>query len=405
MKKDRADIEAERLLSIEIKHAKRQRLADTVLISVLSVLILVFGVLIFIGEPDSFSDDENRVLQGYPAFSLKSFIEGDYTEDLGKFYSDQFPFRDKFVGLKGFAEIGMLKMENNDVILGADDYLIKRIEYTQDAYELTESNLDAVVQFKKAMQELGIPCDFAIAPRAIDVMDFKIPDQYSTKRADAVWDIVSQSGTEPILFEQELKAAAMAGKYVWFKTDHHWTVSGAYIAYLKLAETLGYDYTSADKFQLTQVSDSFKGTTYSAGGIKWTSPDTVELMRYDGDSSYTVTDMISNKKLLDGFYDNSYLEEKDKYSVFLGGNHAHISVSNGDEDKPRLLIIKDSFAHSVIPFLAEHFYIEVIDLRSFKTQSVYKYISENDFDRVLVFYGIDSIATNDSLRYLKYGLK
>lgn len=405
MKKDRADIEAERLLSIEIKHAHRQRFTDVFLISVLSLIILIFGVLIFVGEPDSFSDDENRVLQGYPSFSLKSFIEGDYTEELGKFYSDQFPFRDSFVGLKGFAEIGMLKMENNDVILGEDDYLIKRIEYTQDAYDLTESNLDAVAQFKKAMQELGIQCDFAIAPRAIDVMDCKIPDHYSTERADTIWDIVSLSGTEPILFEQELSAAALADEYVWFKTDHHWTVKGAYLAYLKLAGTLGYTPVPESKFQLEQVSDSFRGTTYSAGGIKWTSPDTVELMRYNGDTSYTVTDMITGKKLLDGFYDTSYLEEKDKYSVFLGGNNAHISVSNGNEDKPRLLIIKDSFAHSVIPFLAEHFYIEVIDLRSFKTQSVYKYISENNFDRVLIFYGIDSIATNDSLRYLKYGLK
>lgn len=405
MKKDRADIEAERLLSIEIKHARRQRLTDTILISVLSVIIFVFGVLIFVGEPDGFSDDENRVLQGYPSFSLKSFIDGNYTGELGKFYSDQFPFRDKFVGFKGFAELGMLKMENNDVILGEDDYLIKRIEYTQDAYDLAKSNLDAVAQFKKAMQALGIQCDFAVAPRAVDVMDFKISDYYSTERADAIWNIVSQSGTDPILFEQELRSAAMSDEYVWFKTDHHWTVKGAYIAYLKLANTSGYSPAPTDKFQLVQVSDSFRGTTYSAGGIKWTSPDTIEIMRYTGDTKYTVTDMISNKKLLDGFYDTSYLDQKDKYSVFLGGNNAHTSISNGDESKPRLLIIKDSFAHSVIPFLAEHFYIEVIDLRSFKTQSVYKYISENNFDKVLVFYGIDSIATNDSLRYLKYGLK
>ena len=48
----------------------------------------------------------------------------------------------------------------------------------------------------------------------------------------------------------------------------------------------------------------------------------IELPRFDGDNKYVVKNMISGEILLNGFYDMSYLDTKDKYSVFLGGNYS-----------------------------------------------------------------------------------
>ena len=64
---------------------------------------------------------------------------------------------------------------------------------------------------------------------------------------------------------------------------------------------------------------------------------------------------------------------------------------------PRLTLIKDSFANSVIPYLAEHFALEIYDLRYFKG-SIKDELA--DTDTVLVLYGIDTAITDGSLGLL-----
>lgn len=63
-------------------------------------------------------------------------------------------------------------------------------------------------------------------------------------------------------------------------------------------------------------------------------------------------------------YHSDALETKDQYTVFMGGNKAlfHINVDNNS--KRHLLLIKDSYANSLIPFLIPQFNsITVIDAR------------------------------------------
>ena len=87
----------------------------------------------------------------------------------------------------------------------------------------------------------------------------------------------------------------------------------------------------------------------------------------------------------------------DKYSVYLGGNFDHISIHADGAERPRLTLIKDSFANSVTPYLAEHFDLEIYDLRYFKGS-----ISDElaDTDTVLILYGIDTAITDGSLGLL-----
>ena len=87
--------------------------------------------------------------------------------------------------------------------------------------------------------------------------------------------------------------------------------------------------------------------------------------------------------------------QKDKYKVFLSGNTDLLHIKNEDTDLPKLLLIKDSFANSLIPFLALHYDIDVIDLRYYKS-SVIDYMGENNFDAVLLLYGIDTLCTDIS---------
>jgi hypothetical protein len=113
---------------------------------------------------------------------------------------------------------------------------------------------------------------------------------------------------------------------------------------------------------------------------------------------------------MEGMYDLSYLEVKDKYSTFIGGNNGRVRIYPADGSplakgkRETMLLIKDSFGHSLAPFLAAHFDLEIIDLRYYKL-SLMDLIKESGVSKVLVMYNMDSVTNSNSLQMLNLSLK
>ena len=409
-KENPADTAAGKWLDEQKELAPKRRAADRALLISLALIIAVFGVLIFVLPSEDFSEEENRMLAPFPELSVESLISGEFTQGIASFYSDRFPARNVFVGVKAWFERIMLRAENNGVIEGKDGYIIDRLEYTESEYKTLETNLKAIEKFKSILEENGIDAATVILPRSVDVMTSKLPALYDTVRADVAWDKVNAISPDALILTDVLKTAADGGEYVWYKTDHHYTTLGAYYTYVELADTLGYTPYPLDYFTEETVSDEFFGTTYSSSGMKWADSDTMTLFRFDGDENYTVSYPDSNEESLKGFYAREYFEKKDKYSAFLGGNRARTRIildgGNTDEngDRPTLLLIKDSFSHSLAPFLALHFDIELVDLRYYN-KSVADLVLEIDPDKTLVIYGIDTLATSHEARRIIMGIK
>lgn len=401
-KKNPADVEVERCLEIQQNAAHRSRAADIILLALLTVAIAVFGILIFILPQSEFSEDENRGLTTFPDFSIKALVDGSYTSDIGKFYSDQFPARRFFVELKAVSELAQLKMQNNSVIPGQNGTLVKRQEYTD--YSYVRDNMEAIEKFRQALAEDNIPVTLAVAPRSVDVLSHTLHPIYGDSRSAAVWDVLCEYDPDATQLRDALTTAAKSGEYVWYKTDHHWTTAGAYMVYAMLGEQLGYTPKPLSYFTPETVSEEFYGTTYSSSGLYSTAPDTMQYFRFEGDESFVVENMLTGTKL-DGFYDTTLLDTKDKYSSFIGGNNAHVRVYDtaATADKPTLILVKDSFAHSLVPFLAIHFDLEIIDLRSY-VGSVAALARETQACGVLVLNGADNLAISDTLTLLGYGL-
>ena len=110
----------------------------------------------------------------------------------------------------------------------------------------------------------------------------------------------------------------------------------------------------------------------------------------------------SDKKEYRGIYDREALSGKDKYSVFMGGNHGITDIRVNEEKGKTLLIIKDSFAHSIVPFFIEDYNrIVMVDLRHFN-KSLKEYIDENEVSDILVLYSIaDFIEDNNIAKLLR----
>ena len=81
-----------------------------------------------------------------------------------------------------------------------------------------------------------------------------------------------------------------------------------------------------------------------------------------------------------------------KYEIFLGGNFARLRITaENNENRPRLLLVKDSYANAVIPFLALHFDLEVIDPRYYRLPLA-PLIVENTYDALLFLISADTLA-------------
>ncbi len=418
--------DADELFALQMRVADSAKGADRVGMALFLSFIFVLGALIFIIPDKEFSEQENRALQQRPQLQsrfdgslverikagkfLDKYFSGDFAEDVGDYYSDQFPARDFFVGLKGVTEIAMLKGENNDVVLGEDSYLLSRMDNPNVDNVL--KNYDASAEFAARMAEKGVSVTFAAAGRVIDVAEDKLPALYPVDVLYRPWDALNDRAADTHVagsaeytdmlyldLRTPLRAASESGEDVMYRTDHHWTTHGAYLAYVELMHLWGIEPLAESAFTVETVSDAFYGTAWRNAGMKWIEPDTMEYYRFDGDENYTMT-IHDDGTVFNGFYDRSYLEKTDKYSSFISGNRAYITVEkNGDENRERLLLVKDSFGHSLAPFLAYHFDLEIIDLRYYKESSA-ALVEETGCDRVLIINNMDSLTSASTLGML-----
>lgn len=328
---------------------RKSRFGDKILLIFMSVILLLGTVGLTLYPAPRFSAAENRNLADFPAFSAVALTDGSYTAALDDYAAERVPFRGIGRRIWSDTERLLLRGETRGVILCRDGSLCRRLAVNEQAYR---QNLSALARLSKRLGD--VPLTIAVAPRRIDVRSEVLPALYDTAREQAVWETLPAG---VVTFLDATKDAQ------WYRTDHHWTQEGAYFAYARLSRYLGYTpYPHAD-FTVTKMTESFLGTSAAAAGFSGITPDTVSVFRYTGDESYRV--LRDGKPAgFTGLYDTAKLATNDPYALFLGGNCGLLQIDKGEDDpRPLLLVIKDSFANSLFPFLARHYRILAIDPR------------------------------------------
>lgn len=108
-------------------------------------------------------------------------------------------------------------------------------------------------------------------------------------------------------------------------------------------------------------------------------------------------------KTSDVFNQKKYVNEKDKYAVFFGGNYGRLEIKTGKRTGRNLLIIKDSFANAFAPFAAEDFdQVCMVDLRYF-SGNLEAYLKENHITDLLVLYSMSDMTKDKNISVLQNG--
>ncbi len=402
---------------------KHQR-SIQILTIVLFVLPLALGLILFAALPDNdFSAEENRALQTFPKLTWTSLKEGKFGSDMNEYFADQFPARDALVGIKGVTELVFGKLGNNGVLLGKDCVLVVRWfdayadrltrVYDTDYYakDVITAQTHAINQLSADLAVQGIPLTVVIPPRTLDV--YGTQTRYPMQVADALWadiDAGLDGSVNYVDLRGIMQKATADGAYVYYRTDHHWTTKGAYLAYKTLMTEWGrQDEIIPESTFTLEMVEGFYGTTWSRAGLKFVGPDTLEIWHFDGEDAYTVTDWMTDKNAFiagesfEGLYNRAYLDQKDKYSVFLDGTHGILTVKkNTEEPRQTLLVLKDSFFNSTVPFLAQHYDLVVVNLSAGGVQPLSTYIEQFGCDGVLIMYNAENMIENNALASVIY---
>ena len=91
-------------------------------------------------------------------------------------------------------------------------------------------------------------------------------------------------------------------------------------------------------------------------------------------------------------------ETADKYAMFLYGNQGYVTIEGSGEG--RVLVVKDSYANSFVPYLTENYAeICVIDPRSYRN-SIDALMQREQFDQVLLLFSFQTYSTTNISSYL-----
>ena len=337
------------------------------------------------------SDVENRTLARFPEFSWEALRDGSFTKGVEDYFADQFPLRDQWTGLKARTEQLQGKREFNGVYL-CGDALIAKVEPPKDGLE--EKNLSYVSRLAGRTE---LPVYLGLIPSAAEIHRDRLPKgAESWNQAAFIARAGELEGVEPVDFLTPL--TNHAGEEIFYRTDHHWTTLGAWYGYAALMEALGRGEEVLDQeaFEpwIEYHSDEFQGTLYSQSGIHWLPSDAIEF--WVPDVGFEVTSWRDGSPKWAALYDLNKLQTKDKYSAFLGGNQP-LCVIRNPEGSGKLLVIRDSYADSMAPFLALHFEeVHLLDPRYYR-YSAARYAEENGLDAVAVVYSVPNFITDRNL--------
>lgn len=380
------------------------------IIPIIVFLTLIYGISIWtVLKPDTEkSETENRYLAKMPEFSKKTFFDGSFGKDYETYLSDQFILRNQFMELKTRNELLLQKRDINDVYIAKDHYLIRK--YNEESFDMKKvsDNVKELGTFvTNYAQKMGKNhVKVMMVPTAAMVLKEKLPSfaqpYDETKLLDKIKNVVP-NGT---FLDATESLEQHKSESIYYKTDHHWNALGAYYGYVQWAKAVNIQPYELSDLKKEKVTDQFFGTNQSKLCYA-KQADEIDLYRNEKISYEVLYDGLfknpyDKTKVKNDIYVRSHLTEKDKYLVYLDGNHPLVDIKTSVKNGKKLLVIKDSYAHCMLPYLLNHFeQVTVVDTRYYNN-GISTLKPDEEYTDILVLRNTAKFMLDDSTFKLNY---
>ncbi len=377
-----------------------------IMIGIFAFILVALPILTFVFMPAGerpFSEIENKSLAAMPTLSIDNIYKDDKSKNFmslyEKWFSDRFFGRIQWIEAKNKMEKLLGKINVNGVFTYDD-----RMMQVWDSYDpaITDRNLGAMN--KLAEKNPDVPVYAIIAPTSQEIYSYLLP---------AVTPIESQKDYVSYCYEKLPNVTCIdiipelekhSDEYIYYRTDHHWTSYGAYLAYSTAAAKLGYTAVPMSSFSIEHASSDFRGTLFSKTIDYGVTPDVIDYYHNTSIDNKIKLTIDTGEEITeyDTLYFRDFLNVKDKYSSFLGSNSPLMEIETSVDNGKSILIFKDSYAHCFIPFLTNNYSkITVLDMRYINID--YRQLADpNDYDQVLFLF--NAITFSESTDVSKLNL-
>ena len=373
--------------------------------------IILCGVLgacmmLFANKEPVASEEENRTLSGMPAFTLSAMRKGEISESFESFLTDQFFFRSELVdganALKHlFSALTVDELLNEE----GEEVFIPQFQEPQPEAEVQQSTIEVAPQqqtqqsaqpaqaaaaygeganiwlnhkdgsktalFTYSSEELSKAATVinqyaALLPVGGNVHVLLAPRAQTANKlalhldSESGWSSETEAALTPLVSHnvvlhnayEILQDAILQGQYVYFRTDHHWTARGAYLAADAMLKSSGYQTVPLSDYTEKTI-EGYLGSIYLHGRnakLKELSDEIEVFYPLLPAKSYRVSNAYKKNELpvID--------ETKSNYLVFLGGTSGPYRVLEGGYHTGRnMLMVCDSFGNSIAPFFMPYY--------------------------------------------------
>mgnify|MGYP001629942439 FL=1 len=364
-------------------------------------LTIVFGfsILSFVIPDKAKSAEENRVLAQTPSLSYQTYFEGRFQTKLEQYFNDQFPFRNSLIKWKTASDLTLDIIESNGVIKSKDGYLIERIKNPSE--KDIRHDIKSLDNFKRRNPNCNFY--FLLAPNAGNIMSEKLPRTVhmsnQNKYMTSFFNDLKKIGITPIDSRKTLEKN-IDKQQLYYRTDHHWITGAAYLAYKEAHKEMGLD--SDIKYKKLSIHRNFRGTLASKSGFTNGRNDELQIYWPKKNQNYhdSIYNFVDVKKTTNTFYAFDNLKKKDAYTIFGGWNHPFYTISTPTQSTRKLLLVKDSYANCMIPFLTQDFRkIVVVDPRYY-FGDINKIMAEEGITDVLFLYNGLTFASDEAMNLM-----
>lgn len=383
--------------------------------------LLFFGVRTGMNVWDSISDTEKEnqpqteALSGTDDMKLSGFNRETF-DGISNLVTLNLENRNQWINLNGIFQKGMGKTGD----LEKDWYLLKNGMLMYSQRKRTSEDLKTyannVVELSRYVEKHGKNFLYVQLPYKVqgeEEYPAGVPD-YGNRNANGIMKILLSKSVQTMDFWDIMKNQNIETAESFFKTDQHWKPETALWAAGELSKKLTQvdsewkdypEYRNSNNYRIKYHSNLFLGAIGKKIGSAYAGKDdfNMPIPLFENTIRYRVPrqeDSIDRT----GDFETAFIESNNlkndpfkvnTYAAYCDGDHNKEQVTNESAPNQRnILLIRDSFSCTLMPYLALYTKnITTLDLRLYKTKSVYDYIRRHpDIDTVIVAYNPSSIT-------------
>ncbi len=385
---------------MKIRKRKRINIPDLITCIVFFGMLIFMSVMTIVLPKQDFLEMENNYAEKFPRLSAKAVFNMTYMNKMENYISDHFAGRIGWIKGRTVLETSLGKRERNGIYI-LSGRLVEKIPEPDYA-----SADKAIAAINKFAEKIDIPVFTMIVPTSAEIYADELPENApNADQKEFISYVYQNLGRSVNTIDVYQTMMSNRDDYIYYRTDHHWTTKGAYLAYAAAGKKMGYAPVPLDLFDIEHAGRGFIGTFYSKTLYDGIEKDTIDFYHLtDGDrvTEVAVTANFGEEPTIrKSMYFREYLSVKDKYASFLGTNMPVVDIRS-ENGGNKLLIIKDSYAHCYAPFLTQHYSdITLVDMRYINIP-LGQVVDIEDYDQVLILYNASSFMTDTDIRKLGY---